>query len=63
MADRGDGLFDAVGRNDQMGEVERGFVDRGRLIELRVGTGDLSECFRGRRQIGAKEDGFGAVMR
>ena len=57
-AGRADGWFDAAGRTEQIDAVERGFVDRGRLIELQAARGDVSECLRGRRQIGAKEEGL-----
>ena len=57
-ADRSDGLFDAAAGNEQVDTVERGFVDRGRLVELRTGSDHLSESCRGRGQIGAKRDGL-----
>ena len=57
-AGRADGLFGAAGRAEQIDGVERGFVDRGRVIELRAGVGDVSERYRGRRQISAKWDGL-----
>ena len=51
-------MFDAAAGAEQMDGVERDFVDRGELVELRAATGDLSERCRGRREVGAKRDGF-----
>ena len=53
-ADRVDGLFDAAMVVEKIDAVKCGFVDRRRLIKLRVATGNLSERCCGRVLIGEK---------
>jgi hypothetical protein len=53
-ADRADGLFDGAAAVEKIDAVERGRVDRRRLIELTAASGEVSERCRGRREIGER---------